>query len=78
MKHVKNWGNMSGLSVQVFGNDVSSALRVLNKKIRNDGLMEELRRREFYVRPGEARRQEKEKSIARQKLAQKQNKLKDR
>jgi ribosomal protein S21 len=78
MKHVKNWGNMSGLSVQVFGNDVSSALRVLNKKIRNDGLMEELRRREFYVRPGESRRQEKEKSIARQKLAQKQNKLKDR
>lgn len=78
MKHNKSWGNMSGLSVQVYGNDVSSAIRILNKKVRNDGLMEELRKREYYERPGEVKRQAKEKAKVRQKQAQEKNQLKDR
>ena len=44
--------------VTVRNNNVEKAMRVLKKKLQKDGLMKELRRREYYEKPS-AKRQKK-------------------
>lgn len=46
---------VSGLSVDVYNNDVNKALRKLKKKLQDDGLFQTLRDREFYTKPSEKR-----------------------
>jgi ribosomal protein S21 len=45
-----------GIAVAVHNNDLGKALRKLKKKIADDGLMQELRQREFYQSKGAKRR----------------------
>jgi small subunit ribosomal protein S21 len=45
-----------GLYVEVRNNNVEKALRVLKKKIQEDGIFNELRNREFHQTKGEKRR----------------------
>jgi len=59
--------NKRGLSVDVHNNDVNKALRKLKKKIAEDGLQQELRKREYYQSKGTKRRLEKEAAIRRYK-----------
>lgn len=54
-----------GLKVIVHNNDVSKALRKFKKKIAEDGILQELRKREFYESKGTKRRKEKEAAIRR-------------
>ena len=56
-----------GLSVEVRNNDVAFALRKFKKKIAEDGLLQELRAREFYEKPSEKRAKAKKAGIARWK-----------
>ena len=44
-----------GLSVEVRNNDINFALRKFKKKIAEDGILQELRNREFYEKPSEIR-----------------------
>ncbi len=44
-----------GLEVFVKNGNVEGAIRKLKKKIAEDGLMKELKEREFYVKPSEKR-----------------------
>ena len=39
------------IEVQVRGNNVEKAMRVLKKKLMKDGLMKELRERQYYEKP---------------------------
>ena len=39
------------IEVQVRNNNVEKAIRVLKKKIQKDGLMRELRQRQYYEKP---------------------------
>jgi small subunit ribosomal protein S21 len=48
-----------GLSVTVFNNNVEGALKVLKKKVKNSGLMQDLRKKEYYVKPSETKRHKK-------------------
>ena len=48
-----------GLSVEVRNNDVAFALRKFKKKIAEDGILQELRAREFYEKPSETRKKAK-------------------
>ena len=57
----------TGMQVEVRNNDVNRALRKLKKKLADDGLMQELRRREFYESKGTRRRKAKEAAIRRYK-----------
>ena len=50
----KRKGKMTIL-VTVRNNNVEKAMRVLKKKLQKDGLMKELRRREYYEKPSEKR-----------------------
>lgn len=56
-----------GMSVEVHNNDVNKALRKLKKKIAEDGLLQELRQREYYQSKGTKRRLDKEAAIRRYK-----------
>ena len=56
-----------GLKVEVRDNDVNKALRLFKKKVQEDGLLQELRAREFYEKPTAKRKRKKAAGIARQK-----------
>ena len=51
---------MSGLTVIVRNNDVNKAIRVLKKKMLNEGIMKEMRdRSDGYKKPSERKREKK-------------------
>jgi small subunit ribosomal protein S21 len=58
---------LKGLRVDVHNNDVNKALRKLKKKLAEDGILQELRKREFYESKGTTRRKAKEAAIRRYK-----------
>ena len=47
------------MRVEVRNNNVDGALRVLKKKLQQDGLFNEMRRKEYHETKGEKRRREK-------------------
>lgn len=59
--------NKRGISVEVHNNDINKALRKLKKKIADDGMLQELRQREYYQSKGTKRRLAKEAAIRRYK-----------
>ena len=55
-KHQYNDNNLKGFRVEVFNNDISKAMRKLKKKISDDGIMQDLRQREYFQSKGTKRR----------------------
>jgi small subunit ribosomal protein S21 len=55
------------MRVEVRNNNVDKAMRILKKKLTEDGMFNELREREFYVSRGEKRRHERNAAKRRQK-----------
>ena len=47
------------MKVEVRNNNIDGALRVLKKKLQQDGLFNEMRRKEYHETKGEKRRREK-------------------
>ena len=47
------------MRVEVRNNNIDGALRVLKKKLQQDGLFKEMRRKEYHETKGEKRRREK-------------------
>ena len=56
-----------GLSVPVYHNNIELALKKLKKKIKNSGMMLELKKRAYYVKPSKIKREKKNLSILRQR-----------
>ena len=54
------------MRVEVRNGNVDQAIRVLKKKLQQDGLFNELREREFFTSRAEKRRREKAAGIRRQ------------
>tara|TARA_B100001250_G_scaffold406212_1_gene424878 strand:+ start:146 stop:403 length:258 start_codon:yes stop_codon:yes gene_type:complete len=48
-----------GLSVTVFNNNVDGALKVLKRKVKNSGMMLDLKKKTFYRKPSEIKREKK-------------------
>jgi small subunit ribosomal protein S21 len=59
------------LEVTVRKNDVAKAMRILKKKLEREGVMQELRQREYYEKPSAKKRREKKANINRTKKAKK-------
>ena len=57
----------AGMTVIVRDNDVNKAMRVLKKKLLNEGFFQELRDRTFYESKGTKRRKAKDAQIRRYK-----------
>ena len=65
----KSKDHSKGLSVTVFNNNVDGALRILKKKVKNSGLMQDLRKKEYYEKPSKLKREKKNLAILRNKWA---------
>lgn len=50
---------VKGLSVEVRNNDINFAMRKLKKKLQEDGLLQEVRERQFYEKPSMKRKKAK-------------------
>ena len=56
-----------GLCVEVRNNNIEGAVKKFKRKVKESGLMVELRDRQYYEKPSEKRRREKNLSKSRQK-----------
>ena len=65
-----------GLQVDVHNNDIARALRKLKKMVNNEGLLKELRDREYYEKPSLKRK--KAKAAARKRWLKEQQKNSNR
>lgn len=70
----RNEDHERGLFVKVKNNDVNKAMRKLKKMITAEGIMQELRKREFYEPPSV--RKKREKAQARKRWLKKQAEMK--
>jgi len=52
---------------------IDKALKKFKSKLRKEGLLEEMKRREFYEKPSQRRRRELAQAIKREKRRQKEN-----
>jgi small subunit ribosomal protein S21 len=55
------------VKVEVRNNNMDRALRVLKRKLIDEGVFRELQERRFYEKPSERRRRKKRAAIARQR-----------
>ena len=65
------------IEVQVRGNNVEKAMRVLKKKLLKDGLMRELKDRQYYSKPSLVKREARKQAVRRLKKEQRLRALKD-
>ena len=65
------------MEVEVRNNNVTKAMRILKKKIEREGILQEVREREFYEKPSERKRKEKKQNILRHKKAQRERMRED-
>jgi small subunit ribosomal protein S21 len=57
--------------IQVRNGNVEQAMRVLKKKLQKDGLLKDLRAKQYYEKPSEKKRRKKKEGIANFKKNQK-------
>jgi small subunit ribosomal protein S21 len=57
--------NWQGIYVEVHNNDLNRALRKFKKKLADDGILQDIRKKEFYESKGTKRRKEKLAAIRR-------------
>ena len=51
------------IEVQVRGGNLEKAMRVLKKKVMKEGLIKELKRRQYFQKPSEVKREKKKEGI---------------
>ena len=59
------------ITIQVRNGNVEQALRVLKKKLQKDGLLKELKMKQYFEKPSEKKRRKKKEGIANFKKKQK-------
>tara|TARA_E500000178_G_scaffold34497_1_gene31214 strand:- start:179 stop:421 length:243 start_codon:yes stop_codon:yes gene_type:complete len=60
--HGKEVSKLS-ITVEVRNGNLEKAMRVLKKKVMKEGIIKEVRRRQFYQKPSEIRREAKKEGI---------------
>ena len=65
------------MQVQVRDNNVEQALRVLKKRLQREGFFREMKRRQYFEKPSEARVREKVEAIRRRRKAEKKQAIRD-
>ena len=59
-----------GLTVEVRNNNIDGAIKLLNRKVKNEGLIREIRQREYYEKPSVVRRRKHMEAISRHRKAE--------
>jgi len=57
------------IQVKVFDNDLEKAMRILKKKIQNDGLFKRLKLKKSFEKPSEFRRRKQREALRRERIA---------
>jgi small subunit ribosomal protein S21 len=60
---------LKAIEVKVHDNDLEKAMRILKKKIQNDGLFKRLKLKKSYEKPSEYRRRKQREALRRQRIA---------
>ena len=58
------------ITVEVRGGNLEKAMRVLKKKVQKEGLLREIKERQYYRKPSEIKREAKKQAIRRLKKEQ--------
>lgn len=66
---VKGASYLKAIEVKVYDNDLEKAMRILKKKIQNDGLFKRLKLKKSYEKPSEYRRRKEREAMRRQRIA---------
>ena len=61
--------NLKDIQVKVYDNDLEKAMRILKKKIQNDGLFKRLKLKKAYEKPSEHKRRKQREALRRQRIA---------
>lgn len=74
MRHGRRTGpkgaeNLKEIEVRVVDNDLEKAMRVLKKKIQNDGLFKRLKLKKAYEKPSEFKRRKQREAQRRQRIS---------
>jgi len=64
---------LKAIEVRVFDNDLEKAMRILKKKIQNDGLFKRLKIKKSYEKPSEYKRRKERESLRRKRIAASRN-----
>lgn len=59
---------MKNIEVRVLNDDLEKAMRILKKKIQNDGLFKRLKMKKSYEKPSECRRRKQREIVRRQRM----------
>ena len=51
------------ITVEVRKGNVEQAMRVLKRKVQKEGIVKEIKRRQFYMKPSEIKREKKKEGI---------------
>jgi small subunit ribosomal protein S21 len=60
---------LKDIEVRVIDNDIEKAMRILKKKIQNDGLFKRLKLKKSYEKPSEYRRRKQREALRRERSA---------
>ena len=63
--------NKLSITVEVRKGNVEQAMRVLKRKVQKEGIVKELRMRQYFEKPSEKKRRKKKENIANVKKLQK-------
>ena len=66
---LKGATNLKEIQVKVIDNDIEKAIRILKKKIQNDGLFKRLKLKKSYEKPSEFRRRKQREALRRERIA---------
>ncbi len=69
-KHFKSFDGKKGLTVEVRNGNVEGAIRLLSRRIKQEGIMRELRARSYYEQPSVKKRRKHAEAISRWRKAQ--------
>ncbi|MBW1608977.1 MAG: 30S ribosomal protein S21 [Deltaproteobacteria bacterium] len=69
---------MKDIAVKVLDNDLEKAMRILKKKVQNDGLFKRLKMKKAYEKPSEYRRRKQREALRRQRIAEYRNRYRRR
>jgi len=69
---------LKDIQVKVFDNDLEKAMRILKKKVQNDGLFKRLKMKKSYEKPSEHRRRKEREALRRQRIAASRNRYRKR
>ena len=73
-KKFKNERKMKGLAVDVYNNNIEKALRIFKKKVKESGIMLELKRKSYFEKPSKVKREKRNMQKSRYRYLQQKEK----